>query len=58
MKIEEAMLQLEKIAANLESGNLSLEEAMEQYAKGVTLVKECSRILNEAKLKIEEMKIG
>ena len=58
MKIEEAMLQLEQIAANLESGNLPLEEAMDQYAKGVKLVKECSKILNEAKLKIEEMKIG
>lgn len=58
MKIEDAMKQLEIIAANLESGNLPLEEAMEQYANGVKLVKECSRILNEAKLKIEEMKIG
>ncbi len=58
MKIEEAMQQLEQIAAALESGKLSLEEAMEQYAKGVELVKACSHTLNEAKLKIEEMKVG
>ncbi len=57
MKIEEAMRQLEQIAAALESGKLSLEEAMEQYTKGVELVKECSHTLHEAKLKIEEMKV-
>ncbi len=57
MKIEEAIGKLEKIAAELESGNLSLEEAMERYTEGVLLVKECSKMLGEAKLKIEEMKL-
>lgn len=58
MKIEEAIKELEQIAVSLESGNLSLEEAMEQYTKGVQLVKQCSYLLNDAKLKIEEMKLG
>ncbi len=58
MKIEEAIKQLEEIAQNLESGNLTLEQAMDEYTKGVQLVKLCSGQLNEAKLKIEEMKLG
>lgn len=58
IKIEEALAQLDQIAAALESGNLSLEQAMEQYVQGVQLVKACSRTLSEAKLKIEEMKIN
>ncbi len=47
MKIEEALKQLEEIAQNLESGNLSLEEALDQYVKGVELVKQCKGLLND-----------
>ncbi len=57
MNIEEAIVKLEQIAKELEAGDLTLEQAMEKYTEGVTLVKQAGSMLSQAKLKIEEMKI-
>ena len=49
---EESLLELENIATKIEKGDLSLEEAMNQFEKGIKLSKECSKKLNEAEKKI------
>lgn len=49
---EESLSELENIATNIESGNLSLEEAMSEFEKGIKLSKECSKKLDEAEKKI------
>ncbi len=49
---EESLDELEKIASNLESGNLGLDEAIKEFEKGMKLSKECSKKLDEAEKKI------
>ncbi len=52
MKFEESIKQLEEIAKKLESGNCTLDESIELYEKALLLTKECSAVLENAKLKI------
>lgn len=49
---EESLNELEKIAKNIESGNLNLEQAISEFEKGIKLSKECTEILDEAEKKI------
>lgn len=53
IKFEQALAKLERIAEELESGELSLEEAIAKYEEGMKLSKICSRKLEAAKQKIE-----
>lgn len=48
LKFEEAMQQLEEIVTNLERGDVPLEEALEQFQKGVGLSKICKETLQSA----------
>ena len=43
---ESALQELEKIVKELESGNIELEKAIEQYTEAMKLVKFCSEKLN------------
>ena len=52
MNFEQSIKELEDIAAKLESGEFSLEESIELYEKAVKLSKECSNLLEKAKIKI------
>ncbi len=49
---EESLNELEKIASNLENGDLGLDEAINEFEKGITLSKECSKKLDEAEKRI------
>ncbi len=49
---EESLNELEKIASNLENGDLVLDEAINEFEKGITLSKECSKKLDEAEKRI------
>ncbi|MDP3058161.1 MAG: exodeoxyribonuclease VII small subunit [bacterium] len=53
MKFEESLKELEKIITDLEKGELPLEQALEMYAKGVTLLANCEQTLKSAEQKIE-----
>ncbi|MEG0693503.1 MAG: exodeoxyribonuclease VII small subunit [Oscillospiraceae bacterium] len=53
---EEALLELETIVSSLEKGELSLEESMAVYEKGIKLTANLNNRLKTAKLKIEELK--
>ena len=55
MSFEEALSALEKIVAKLESGNETLENAINDYEYGDALRKYCETKLTEAKLKIEKI---
>lgn len=52
-KFEDAMAALEAIVERLEQGELSLDESMRLFERGVALVRQCSRQLDEAQRKIE-----
>lgn len=49
MKFEQLLKQLEEIVKELESGNLSLDESITKYQKGIELSNECKKMLEEAK---------
>ena len=43
---------LEKIVAELENGELSLDESVSKFEEGIKISKECNKILEEAEKKI------
>lgn len=53
IKFEDALKRLEKIVAELESGKLTLEEAVKRYEEGIKLSLVCSKTLETAKRKVE-----
>ena len=46
---EQLLKELQEIVSNLESGNLSLEESVEAYQKGMSISLECKKRLDQAK---------
>ena len=53
ISFEKAMENLEKIVADLEGGDLSLDVSLKKYEEGVNLSKACRQKLDKAKQKIE-----
>jgi len=49
---EEAMSDLEKIVEELENGDLTLEQSLERFQKGIELSKYCNKRLDEVERKI------
>ena len=52
MSFEQAMTELEEIVGMLEKGDLSLDESIDYFQKGVELSQFCNKRLNEAERKI------
>jgi exodeoxyribonuclease VII small subunit len=50
---EDSMGRLEKIVAEMESGNLDLEQMIGRFEEGQTLIKSCTKKLNEVEKKVE-----
>jgi exodeoxyribonuclease VII small subunit len=44
---------LERVVADLEGGNLTLEQSIERFAEGVRLAREASRKLDDAERRVE-----
>ena len=55
MNFEEALLELEGIVEKLETGQLSLDESLQLFEKGIKLVKECDKKLKRADLKVGKL---
>jgi exodeoxyribonuclease VII small subunit len=52
---EEALSELEKIVAALESGERALEESMTLFERGQSLAKHCAGLLDKAELKVQKL---
>lgn len=52
-KFESALEELEGVIEQLESGNLSLEDSLAAFEKGVGLVKYCNEKLSEVEKRVE-----
>ena len=52
---ESNLINLEKIVSQLESGQLSLEESLEKYKKGIDLVKKCNTIIENAEKEVQRL---
>lgn len=50
---EEAISELEKILAEIESGNVGLEESIARYERGTFLIQHCRGVLAQAEKHIE-----
>ena len=53
LKFEQALSELEEITRKLEEGQLSLEESLKLFCKGIELSEFCNSKLEEAKKKIQ-----
>ena len=53
---EKAVVELEKLIADMESGKLSLEDTLSSYKRGAELIKHCQSLLEqvEQQIKISE----
>lgn len=49
---EDALSELEAIVKNLESGELALEDSLQQFERGVALTRQCLSTLEAAEQKI------
>ncbi len=57
---DDVLKELEEIVSTLERGNLSLEESLKKFERGIKLSTYCLKKLNEAEKKIETLveKVG
>jgi exodeoxyribonuclease VII small subunit len=53
LKFEEAIADLEQVVEQLECGDLSLEDSLAAFEKGVGLVRYCNQRLSEVEKKVE-----
>ncbi|SDG43857.1 MULTISPECIES: exodeoxyribonuclease VII small subunit [Thalassobaculum] len=57
MSFEDALRELEAIVETLEQGRGSLDDAIAAYERGAALKKHCQKKLEEARLKVEKIKL-
>lgn len=50
---EKSLSDLEQLVGSMESGELSLEESLKSFEKGINLTRECQQALNEAEQKVD-----
>ena len=55
---EQSVNRLEEIVKRMERGDVPLEEALSLFEEGTGLVASCSRLLDEAELKVVQMTKG
>lgn len=58
LSFEDALMQLENIVRELESGRIKLDDAVKAYERAVALKKLCETKLATAKLKIEKIEVA
>jgi exodeoxyribonuclease VII small subunit len=58
LSFEEALAQLERIVAELESGQAPLERSIDIYERGAALKAHCEKKLEAARLKVEKDRPG
>lgn len=56
LSFEEAFRRLNEMAESLDDGGLSLADATARYEEGMNLVRRCNQLLDEAELKITNLK--
>ncbi len=57
LSFEAALQELEKIVSQLESGDVSLDNAIDAYSRGMQLKAHCQARLEEARLKVEQIRV-
>ena len=55
MSFEDAIKELTSIVGKIEQGQVPLQDSLEQYEKGMALIKHCRTILQKAEKRIEKV---
>lgn len=55
---ESALSELENLVAGLETGQLTLEQSLNAYRRGVELLAYCQRVLGEAEQQVKVLEAG
>ena len=55
LSFDEALVELQKSVADLETGGLPLERSIALYERGVALHERCAALLGEAELKVQQL---
>ena len=55
LTFEQSLTELESVVDRLELGDMQLEESLELFERGVTLIRDCRTRLTSAERKIEEL---
>ena len=55
LTFEQAIGQLKEIVNKIEQGEIPLQDSLEQYEKGMALIKHCRGILQKAEKRIEKI---
>jgi exodeoxyribonuclease VII small subunit len=55
VNLEKALSELEKLVEEMEQGNLSLEDSLKRFEKGIALTSDCQQALQNAELKVQEL---
>lgn len=55
LKFEQALQELEQLVEALEQGDLDLDDALQQFARGVELSRNCQKILSQAEQRVEKL---
>lgn len=50
---EEALAELEQLVTQLEQGDMSLEDSLKSFERGVMLTRTCQKALEEAEQKVQ-----
>lgn len=58
LPFEKAFDQLEATVQRLETGDLTLEEAIALYEHGMRLARRCSDVLDAAELQVQQLALG
>jgi len=55
IKFEAALEELESLVTQMESGELSLDESLKAFERGIALTRHCSAALKDAELKVQAL---
>ena len=55
LTFEQAIKELTAIVGKIEQGEITLDESLQQYERGMSLIKRCRTILQEAEKRIEKI---
>ena len=50
---ENALVELEKLVEKMEQGDLSLEESLQYFERGISLTRACQKALSKAEQKVQ-----
>jgi exodeoxyribonuclease VII small subunit len=54
---EESLAHLEAIVSGIEEGKIGLQEAIDQYEKGMQLIQRCRDMLADAEAKVQQLQL-